>query len=126
MSWKQQAKRLHKEARVSYLLCKHPRVPWYARLVAGGTAVYVFSPIQIIPSFIPLIGFLDDLLVLFLGIKLLLRIIPADVLKECRELADAEVRRKDEIRLAAPISGSGVSRCHLPAVGLKETIAEET
>jgi uncharacterized membrane protein YkvA (DUF1232 family) len=77
-------------------------MPWYARLVAACTAGYLLSPIQLIPSFIPVIGFLDDLLVLFLGAKLLQRITPPDVLRECRQHAeDAKERRKDENRSAA-------------------------
>jgi uncharacterized membrane protein YkvA (DUF1232 family) len=70
--------------------------------VALCTAGYLFSPIQLIPSFIPVIGFLDDFLVLFLGVKLIQRIVPPDVLAECRQHADdAEVRRKDQIRSSA-------------------------
>jgi len=103
-SWKQQAQQVHKEAHVFYLVFKHPRTPWYARLVAACSAGYLFSPIQLIPSFIPLIGFLDDFLVLFLGAKLLLRITPPDVVAECRQLATvAELRRKEEIRSSFPI-----------------------
>jgi uncharacterized membrane protein YkvA (DUF1232 family) len=72
--------------------------------VAACTAGYLFSPVQLIPSFIPVIGFADDFLVLFLGIKTLHRIIPPDVLMECRELAKAaEMRRKDEIRSTAAV-----------------------
>jgi len=102
ITWRQQAQRL--QTHVFYFAFKHPRMPWYARLVAACTAGYLFSPIQLIPSFIPVIGFLDDLLVLFLGIKLLQRITPRDVLTECHQLAEAaEVRRKDEIRSSATI-----------------------
>jgi uncharacterized membrane protein YkvA (DUF1232 family) len=105
-SWKQQAQRLQTEAHVFYFAFKHPRVRWYARLVAAATAVYLFSPIQLIPSFIPVIGFLDDFLVLFLGVELLRRIIPADVLTECRVLAEAaEMRRKEAIRSTASAVG---------------------
>lgn len=107
MSWRQQAQRLHREAHVFYFAFKHPRTPWYARLVAACTAGYLFSPIQLIPSFIPVIGFLDDLLVLFLGVKLLHRITPPNVLAECRELAKAaETRRKEEIRSSAAVVAS--------------------
>lgn len=103
-TWRQQAQRFQKKAHVFYFAFKHPRMPWYARLVAACTAGYLFSPIQLIPSFIPLIGFLDDLLVLFVGVKLLQRITPPDVLTECHQLAEAaEVRRKDEIRSSATI-----------------------
>jgi len=104
IAWRQQAQRLQKKTHVFYFAFKHPRMPWYARLVAACTAGYLFSPIQLIPSFIPLIGFLDDLLVLFAGVKLLQRITPPDVLAECHQLAEAaEVRRKDEIRSSATI-----------------------
>jgi uncharacterized membrane protein YkvA (DUF1232 family) len=104
--WKQQAQRLQTEAHVFYFAFQHPRVRWYARLIAAGTAVYLFCPVQLIPSFIPVIGFLDDFLILFLGVKLLRRLIPADVLAECRVLAEAaEVRRKEAIRSAASTVG---------------------
>jgi uncharacterized membrane protein YkvA (DUF1232 family) len=99
MNWRQQAKRLQKEAHVFYFVFKHPRTRWYTRCLAACTAGYLLSPIQLIPSFIPLIGFLDDFLVLFLGAKLVKRLTPPDVLQECRELADAaETRRKEEVR----------------------------
>jgi uncharacterized membrane protein YkvA (DUF1232 family) len=104
MTWKQQAQRVHTEAQTFYFAFKHPRVPWYAKLIAVCTAGYLFSPIQLIPSFIPVIGFLDDFLVLFLGVKLLQRIVPRDILVECRQQAnDAEMRRKDEVRSRAAV-----------------------
>jgi len=104
MTWKQQAQRIHAEAQTFYFAFKHPRVHWYAKLVAACTAGYLFSPIQLIPSFIPVIGLLDDFLVLFLGVKLLQRIIPADILTECREQANAaEMWRKDEVRLTPSV-----------------------
>ena len=97
-NWREQAQQVQTQAHVFYLAFKHPHTPWYARVVAACTAGYLFSPIQLIPSFIPVIGFLDDFLVLFLGVKLIQRIVPPDVLVECRQHADdAEVRRKGEI-----------------------------
>jgi uncharacterized membrane protein YkvA (DUF1232 family) len=99
MNWKNQAQRVHREAQVYYFAFKHPRVPWYAKLVAACSAGYLFSPIQLIPSYIPVIGFLDDFVVLFVGAKLLQRLIPPEVLTECRQLAHAaEIRRKEEMR----------------------------
>ena len=95
MSWRQRTQRLQKEAHVFYFAFKHPRTPWYAKFVAACTAGYPLSPIQLIPSFVPIIGFLDDFLVLFLGAKLLQRIIPADVLAECRQSADAAEKRRN-------------------------------
>jgi uncharacterized membrane protein YkvA (DUF1232 family) len=104
MTGQEHAQRLRKEAHAYYFAFRHPRAPWYARLVAAGIAAYLFSPVQLIPSFIPVIGLLDDVLVLLLGVKLLNRIIPADVLAECRQLAEAaEARRKEEIRSTAAV-----------------------
>jgi uncharacterized membrane protein YkvA (DUF1232 family) len=62
---------------------KHPDVPWYAKLVAGCSVCYIFSPIQFLPNFIPVVGQLDDVLVVMLGLKLLKRWVPPDVLAEC-------------------------------------------
>src|SRR5206468_12541270 len=89
VTWTQRAQRVRKEAHVFYLLFRHRRTRWHARLVAACAVGYVLSPIQLIPNFIPVIGTLDDVLILFLGIKLLRRITPPDVLTECREVADA-------------------------------------
>jgi uncharacterized membrane protein YkvA (DUF1232 family) len=109
MRWREQARRLQKKAHVFYFVSKHPGTPWYAKLVAACTAGYIFSPIQIIPNYIPVIGMLDDVLIVFLGVKLIQRIIPADVLTECRQLADAaELRRKEKIRSTAAVVASVV------------------
>jgi len=95
-SWKQQAQRVHKEADVFYFVFKHPRTRWYTKGAAACSAGYLFSPVQLIPSFIPVIGFLDDFLVLILGAKLVKRLTPPDVLSECRALADAAETRRNE------------------------------
>jgi uncharacterized membrane protein YkvA (DUF1232 family) len=94
-SWAEKAQRLQKEAHVFYFAFKHPRTPWYAKLIAACAAGYLLSPIQIIPSFIPVIGFMDDLVVLVVGFKLIQKTISPEVLKECRERAEAaEAKRK--------------------------------
>jgi len=101
---RRRAQYLQKQAHVFYFVFKHPRNPWYAKMIAACTAGYLLSPVQLIPSFIPGIGFLDDLLVLFLGVKLLQKITAEDVLRECRMLADtAEAQRKEEIRSGAAL-----------------------
>jgi uncharacterized membrane protein YkvA (DUF1232 family) len=94
--WRQQARGLQREARICYFVCRHPRSSWKAKAVAAATAGYVLSPIQLIPNFIPVVGFLDDLLILFLGVKLLRWITPRDIMVECRDLADAAKMRRDE------------------------------
>ena len=98
-TWKQKAQELQKEAHVFYFAFKHPGTPWYARLIAACAAAYLLSPIQIIPSFIPVIGFMDDLMVLVVGFKLIQKSISPEVLQECRDHAEAaEVRRKAAAR----------------------------
>src|SRR5437868_5531829 len=97
---------LQKEAHVFYFVFRHPRTHWYGRLIAICAAAYVFSPIQLIPNFFPVIGCIDDVLVILLAARMIQRITSPHVLAECRALADAaETRRKDEIRWAviAPI-----------------------
>jgi len=96
MAWREHSQRIQREAQTFYFAFKHPRVHWYAKLVAACTAGYLFSPVQLIPNFIPVFGLLDDFLTFVLGVKLLQRIIPPDVLLECREQAKAaEMQRKD-------------------------------
>lgn len=103
-NWKRRAQEFQLETRVVYFVLKHRRTPWYARLVAASAAGYLFSPIQFLPNFIPVIGCLDDFLVLFVGAKLLQRFTPADVLIECRGFADtAAANRKQEIRSTATV-----------------------
>jgi uncharacterized membrane protein YkvA (DUF1232 family) len=67
-----------------YLAYRDPRVPWYARVVAALVVGYAFSPLDLIPDPIPVLGYLDDLILLPLGIALVLRLIPAPVMAECR------------------------------------------
>ena len=74
---------------VLYLAARHPRTPWYAKLLVAGIVAYAFSPVDLIPDFIPVLGLLDDLVLIPLGIWLAIRLVPADVLAECRSRAQA-------------------------------------
>jgi uncharacterized membrane protein YkvA (DUF1232 family) len=69
---------------VIYLILKHPQSPRLAKIVAGFSVGYVFSPIQLIPNFIPVVGWLDDAAVLYAGMRLLKRLTPAAVMSDCR------------------------------------------
>src|SRR5438270_13940927 len=80
----QRAKQLKTELYALYLAYKDPRVPWYARVFAACVVGYAFSPIDLIPDPIPVVGYLDDLVLVPLGIALARKMIPADVLAECR------------------------------------------
>ena len=76
-------RRFFQQFRIIRRALKHPKVPWYAKAVAGCAVLYVFSPIQLIPNFIPIIGQMDDVLVVSLGIKFLRRCVPKNVLDDC-------------------------------------------
>jgi uncharacterized membrane protein YkvA (DUF1232 family) len=83
--WKREVKRLRIETYALYLAYRDPRVPWYAKAVAAIVVGYAFSPIDLVPDFIPVLGYLDDLVLVPLGIALALRLIPAHVLDEYRD-----------------------------------------
>ncbi len=84
-AWRQKARELKIQVYAVYLASRDPRVPWPAKILAALVVGYALSPIDLIPDFIPVLGYLDDLIVVPLGIALVLRMIPSDVLAECRE-----------------------------------------
>lgn len=90
--WKERARQLKVETYAVWLAYKDPRVPWYARVFAACVVGYAFSPIDLVPDPIPVLGYLDDLVLVPLGIALALRMIPPEVMDECREKADAVMR----------------------------------
>ena len=75
-----------------WIAARDPRTPWYAKLAAACVAAYALSPIDLIPDFIPVLGYLDDLILVPLGIMLALALIPAPLMAEFR----AEARRREE------------------------------
>jgi uncharacterized membrane protein YkvA (DUF1232 family) len=81
------ARSLKRETLALSCAVRDPRTPWYARAVAGAVVAYALSPFDLIPDFIPIVGYLDDLLIVPAGIALALRLVPAEVLAECRERA---------------------------------------
>jgi uncharacterized membrane protein YkvA (DUF1232 family) len=87
--WKQRARELKTETYAIYLAYKDPRTPWYARLFAACVVGYAFSPIDLIPDPIPVLGYLDDLVLVPLGIAVALKMIPPPVMAECRDKAQA-------------------------------------
>ena len=91
--WKAKARQLQTEAYALSLAYKHPEVPWYAKVFAACVVGYLFSPIDLIPDFIPVLGYLDDLILVPLGIVLVLRMIPKAVWEECREEAQRTLRQ---------------------------------
>ncbi len=86
-AWKRRARRLKGEIYALYLAYRDPRVPWYAKGFAALVVGYALSPIDLIPDAIPVLGYLDDLILVPLGIGIALKMIPAEVMGECRERA---------------------------------------
>ena len=86
-SWKMKANRLKNETYALYLASKDPRTPWYAKVFAVLIIGYALSPIDLIPDIIPVVGYLDDLIIVPAGIALLIRMIPKEVMEECRTKA---------------------------------------
>ena len=91
--WKQWVRRLKTELYAVYLAYNDPRVPWYARVFAACVVGYAFSPIDLIPDFIPVLGYLDDLILVPLGITLAIKMIPPGVMAECRVSAQEALQQ---------------------------------
>ncbi|RRI02746.1 DUF1232 domain-containing protein [Mesorhizobium tamadayense] len=96
---KRWARGIKRDTVALWLAARDPRVPWYAKAAAGAVAAYALSPIDLIPDFIPIIGYLDDLLIVPLGIMLAVKLIPAGLMQELRDEAT---------RSAKPVSKAGL------------------
>jgi uncharacterized membrane protein YkvA (DUF1232 family) len=95
---KKRARSLKAEVYALYLAYRDPRVPLFARIFAACVVAYAFSPIDLIPDFIPVLGYVDDLILVPLGIALALKMIPAPVMAECR------VRAKEIMAEGRPVN----------------------
>ncbi|MEZ4861235.1 MAG: YkvA family protein [Caldilineaceae bacterium] len=102
-TWRGWARRLKAEIYALYLAYRDPRVPWGARLLAGLVVAYAFSPIDLIPDPIPILGYLDDLILLPIGIWLVLKWIPADVMAECRARAQIAMQQGKPVNWTAAV-----------------------
>lgn len=78
------AQRIKCEVAALALAARDPRTPWYVKLLLAAVVAYALSPIDLIPDFIPILGYLDDMVIIPAGIALAVRLIPTDVLEECR------------------------------------------
>jgi len=102
-SWKQRAHQLKSETYALYLAYRDPRTPWYAKAWAALVVGYAFSPIDLIPDFIPVLGYLDDLVLVPLGVLLALKMIPPDVWAESRERAHEAMAEGRPVSWAAAV-----------------------
>ncbi len=100
--WKQRAHALKREVYALYLAYRDPRTPWYAKAVTALVVAYAFSPIDLIPDPIPVLGYLDDLVLVPLGAALALRLIPPEV------MTDARAKTEELLRAGKPVSWGGV------------------
>jgi uncharacterized membrane protein YkvA (DUF1232 family) len=87
------ARNLKTDVVALWLAARDPRVPWYAKVLAGMVAAYALSPIDLIPDFVPVLGYADDLLIVPLGIFLAIKLIPPELLEEHRRTARAMAER---------------------------------
>lgn len=85
--WKRRAEGLKADTYALYLASRDPRTPWYAKLLVAGVVVYAISPIDLIPDFIPVLGLLDDIVIVPLGAALAFSLVPREVMADCRERA---------------------------------------
>ena len=91
---KQKAKHLKRETTALYFAYRDPRTPWYARAFSALVVAYMLSPIDLIPDFIPILGYLDDLVLVPLGIRLALKMIPSEVMADARKSADDPIQNR--------------------------------
>lgn len=85
------ARMAHRDVVALYLAGRDPRVPWYAKALAAATAAYALSPIDLIPDFIPVIGYLDDLIIVPIAIAIIVWLIPDNVMAELRSEATSRL-----------------------------------
>jgi uncharacterized membrane protein YkvA (DUF1232 family) len=101
--WKKRARLLKIEVYAIYLAYRDPRVPWYARIFAACVVGYAFSPIDLIPDPIPVLGYLDDLILIPLGVKVALSMIPAQVMVENRDKARELIEQGKPVNRVAAV-----------------------
>ena len=97
------AREIKRDVLALYLAARDPRVPWYAKVIAAGVAAYALSPIDLIPDFIPVVGYLDDLLIVPLGIMLAIKLVPPEAMAEHRAAAEREQARPQSLAGAAAV-----------------------
>jgi uncharacterized membrane protein YkvA (DUF1232 family) len=99
--WKNRARTIKREVYTLYLAYRDPRTPWYGKAFAALVVAYAFSPIDLIPDPIPILGYLDDLILVPLGVMIAVRLIPPAV------MADSRVKAEEMMRSGKPVSWVG-------------------
>jgi len=110
---KQWARTIKRDAVAIWIAARDPRVPWYAKVLAATVAAYALSPIDLIPDFVPVLGYLDDIVIVPAGILLIVRLMPDGLMDEFR----AEAARLEE-RPVSRVAAAGIVLLWVAALAL--------
>lgn len=111
-TWKDRARQLKREVYALYLAYQDPRTPWYGKAFAALVIAYAFSPIDLIPDPIPMLGYLDDLILIPLGVVIALKLIPQEV------MADSRLKAEEAFQSGKPVSWVGAVLIGATWIGL--------
>ena len=100
---KTRARALKADTYALYLAARHPDTPWYAKVFTACVAAYALSPIDLIPDFVPVLGYLDDLIIVPLGLAVAVKMVPPEVMCQCREQA------RERMASGKPVSRAGAA-----------------
>ena len=100
-TWKNWSKKLKLQTYTLYYAYKDPMTPWYAKVWGAVVVSYAFSPIDLIPDFVPIVGYLDDLILIPLGIALAVKLIPREIMIKCRQQAQERIDSKRPVNWIA-------------------------
>ena len=101
--WKEKAKQLQTEVHILYMALRDPRTPWYIKVCIAFVVAYILSPVDIIPDFIPILGYVDDIIIIATGIFTVRKMIPKEVLEEYRNYIKPDVIKGKSQWIAAAI-----------------------
>jgi uncharacterized membrane protein YkvA (DUF1232 family) len=102
-AWKRRARQLSAQTYALYLAYRHPKTPWYAKVFAALIVGYVFSPIDPIPDFIPVVGLIDEMVVVPMGVLIAAKMIPRQAMEECQEKARQRAEGEKPVSRAAAV-----------------------
>jgi uncharacterized membrane protein YkvA (DUF1232 family) len=120
---KQWARLIKRDVLALWIAARDPRVPWYAKALAMAVAAYALSPIDLIPDFVPVLGYLDDVVIVPLGILAVVALIPSTLMVEFRERATALVQRPHSTAAAVVVVVIWIEAAALVAVWLWQSLA---
>jgi uncharacterized membrane protein YkvA (DUF1232 family) len=118
----QEARRLERDTYALHLACRDPRTPWYAKAVAVAVIAYALSPIDLIPDFVPILGYLDDVVIVPAGLALAIKLIPHPVMADSREKARLATERPTNQLAAVIILGIWLGAAALSIYLLAEVL----